>query len=142
MNDPIAAALALLGISDPNIHVAGRDRMPRRSTVSDPRAWTTNGNIFVGDWTETYRRAQKGDAKALTALAAILAHERFHRDVTPDEGPAYETQLDVLKQLKAPAGELAKVKTAQRTVAPRWRGWLPSKPLTMRDLLVGLAQAR
>lgn len=137
MSDPVAAALALLGVADPRVTVASR--RPRKTSSTEPRAWVSSDDdkIYVGDWTDLFQKAKHGDGNALKALAAVIAHERFHKEFGDNEGAAYETQLDTLKRLKGPGLEMATVKAAQQQIAPRWRGWLKSRP-TMQHVLMGL----
>src|SRR5207248_666076 len=56
-------------------------------------------------------------------LAAALAHEQFHVEHGPDEGSAYDRQLEVLRQLGADQrliGEVEQAKTKHRMREERW----------------------
>jgi hypothetical protein len=65
----------------------------------DPRH-PEQGITLVGD-THLFRSAQKGNADAIKKLASLLVHEKYHADHEPGEGPAYDAQIDTLRQLKA-----------------------------------------
>jgi hypothetical protein len=77
---------------------------PRRVANTQTRAFVRTGDptIYVNNHTDTYRRASKGDRRALIDFAGILAHEQQHVDHGEDEIGAYDRQIDVLAGLKAP----------------------------------------
>lgn len=132
----IALALQLLGTGpDPRVTVIAAESA--RLILGDPYtrtcAFVTEGSpkIFVGDWCFALREARQGDARA---LAAIIAHEQFHKDAHAPEGPAYQRQLDVLAQVKAPRKEVDRVKYIQSRVAPSYRV-LRSRPLQVRVMM-------
>lgn len=89
-----------------------------------PNAWVRSdqpGKIFVATWTDIYKKAMKGDQNAIKELAGILAHEQFHIMHGNDEGPAYEQQIKVLRQIGASHSAIDAATLAQRTVAPNYR---------------------
>jgi hypothetical protein len=132
--EAILLALKLLGTGpDPRVKVVSRETAPidwNNYRATEPRAFTRSDDdhIYIGDWSDTFKRARSGDQGALRSLAGMIAHEQFHKDVTKDEGPAYQKELEVLESLRAPGHAIDKVRQAQRTVAPRYRV-LKSKPL-------------
>lgn len=66
-----------------------------------------------------YKKADKGDHAALRHLASLLAHENVHAAGASNEDLAYDTQMDVLRQLMAPESEIADVRRAKDFVANR-----------------------
>jgi hypothetical protein len=86
-----------------------------------PRAWVRSdqpGRIFIATWTDTYKRAKRGDRNAIKELAGLIAHEAYHAKHGPDEGPAYEHQIDVLKAVGARRDAVARAREAQLIIAP------------------------
>jgi len=86
-----------------------------------PRAWVRSdrpGSIFVATWTDTYKRAARGDTNAIKELAGLIAHEAYHATHGPDEGPAYEHQIDLLQAVGARRDAVARARQAQRIIAP------------------------
>jgi hypothetical protein len=71
----------------------------------------------------TYRRAMDGNEDSVKSIAGVLAHEDKHLKSSDrtDEYDPYQTQLGVLKRLKAPNHELHRVWAAQQQIAPRKR---------------------
>jgi hypothetical protein len=70
--------------------------------------------MFVISMSEAYKRAEAGDA---VLLASALAHEQFHVEHGPEEGPAYEEQLRVLRKLDAPASDIAAIERVKAKIA-------------------------
>jgi hypothetical protein len=86
-----------------------------------PVAWVVPDahRIFVLSTSTAYKRAEQGDARL---LASALAHEQFHIDHGPDEGPAYEEQIRVLRKLGAPRGDIEAIAKVKSIVAQYARG--------------------
>lgn len=60
-----------------------------------------NAHVWVPNWTDTFKKAQRGDKEGLIELAGVLAHETYHLRYGREEPPAYEAQIRVLKALGA-----------------------------------------
>lgn len=73
-----------------------------------PDGYTQDGSIYIVPGTNHY-----GDD---VARAGILAHEQYHIDNGPEEGPAYDQQLDVLRQLGAKSSVIQDVERARDSV--------------------------
>lgn len=80
-----------------------------------PAAWVepNRSRILVLAYGKPYNDAKKGNA---TKLAAVIAHELFHIEHGMNEGPAYDEQIRVLKQLGASAKDIHHVETIKAKV--------------------------
>lgn len=117
--------------------------LPRRHAfaVTTPRAWVRSdrpGTIFIATWTETFKRAGEGDRNAVKELAGLIAHETYHVIHGPDEGPAYQQQLEVLKAVGANGAAISRARDAQRIVAPLFVA--PKKVPTRQEVDCGSLQ--
>lgn len=102
-----------------------QDTMPdvRVGTRNLPEGWqarqVTNAYIdrsgkpgitVLDDPQTAYRR---GDPKE---LAGILTHEKYHVEHAPGEGPAYDAQIAMLRQLGAPKSMIQSVLDTRNSV--------------------------
>lgn len=109
----IDGAIALLGVDAPTAPITIVHTAKPAFVMSVAPAWTDGTIVYVNDQSEPYRRAAKGDARA---LAGALAHEAFHVAHGPAEAPAYAEQLRVLRALGAKARDVEPVERAMRIV--------------------------
>jgi hypothetical protein len=101
--------------------------MPRIEVISKrPANLSPNAEAFinadggdviyiVGD-SAVYKAAKSGDKKALIKLAGIVAHERYHLEHGPDEGPAYDAEISMLRRVGADSSLVQGVIRAKDTV--------------------------
>lgn len=91
----------------------------KRAAVGRPVGWVRSDDadpkkVFVANYGDDYKSARGGNQNAMKRLAAIIAHEDFHNRKGFAEVPAYQEQIDVLKQLKAPRGDVLRIQDVQR----------------------------
>ena len=122
---PIEAALDRLHWSaaeTPTIVVVA-ERPERVSLLAE--GWMVHNNdgtarptIYIAGWSELYRDAlaNPDGLKGIIRLAGVLAHERYHIRVGPDEEMAYAEQLIVLQELHAAPLEVTNVQRALEAV--------------------------
>ncbi len=72
--------------------------------------------IYINTKSEVYQAAHRGDRAAIVKLASIIAHEAWHVQNGSDEKGAYQAQLTVLRQLRAPNNLVDGVRRAMKTV--------------------------
>lgn len=121
----VQSALGLLpnAANLPPIQVVSKQQAPKGlSTTAETRAWVMgDGKIYIADWTDTYKDAQRGKKDAIKELAAMIVHEAWHIDHPGGvHGEAYQVQIDTLRELKASAGAISKVVIAQRETCPSY----------------------
>lgn len=88
--------------------------LQRAQPVVQARVYPGDPNIYVSHWGSAYRNAQKGKP---AELAGALAHEVWHlRNGMEDEEGAYDQQLKVLRQLRAPSTLIRDVEHAKELV--------------------------
>jgi hypothetical protein len=103
--DPIASAKQLLvesHIPVPPYPVELVDFRPA-SVPAEVAMWVYVHTqvIWVLTTTTTYTSAKAGDRGSLMLLAAMLVHEGVHAAGNPNEGPAYDAEIDALKKMGA-----------------------------------------
>lgn len=90
------------------------DQAPRQGVLGYVDLTKNDQNIHIPAKSEMYQRANKGDRDALKQLAGSIAHEEYHLEHGADEGPAYDTQIALLKALRAPRRVVAASEEAKR----------------------------
>ena len=92
--------LAQLGMMDlPRVELADRPPTSERGRTTQAFVrWTEDDRtVYVLTTSRAYRTAVRGDVRP---LAALIAHERVHLLNGPNERPAYDEQLRVLRVLR------------------------------------------
>lgn len=93
-----------------------RAHQPAQAWVRADRPAT----IFLNVTSPIYRQAMQGKPEARKELAAQIAHERFHLQHGPDEGPAYQAQIDMLRRLGARRESIDKILHSAHLIAPEF----------------------
>jgi hypothetical protein len=80
--------------------------------------------IYLSTYSDTYLSAKRGDRESLIKLASVIAHEMVHveqnkKHLKPDETPAYDQQLRILRQLNASRLTITRVEKAKSQQATR-----------------------
>ena|SRR3990167_11337160 len=105
--------LASLGLTDlPRVEIVDRPPVSQRGRVTQAFVRWADGDqtVYVLATSRAYRTAQRGDARP---LAALIAHERMHLVNGPDEHPAYDEQLRVLREFRVGRSWIERTKTAR-----------------------------
>jgi hypothetical protein len=71
--------------------------------------------VYIPTWSDVYKAAQHGSREALIKLAAVIAHEAIHVQHGPDERPAYEAEIFMLRRCGAPAKMVDGVRRSMET---------------------------
>jgi hypothetical protein len=120
----VMAALGLLGKEASTLPiqtVSAQNENLARGGQTVSQAWVKPGDntIYVADWTDDYRKAEKGDLQARINLAAAIAHEAYHVSHGEDEAGAYDEQLRVLRDLGAKSSKIKDIERARAYVIPK-----------------------
>jgi hypothetical protein len=104
-------------ISPTNIEIVAPTEHSGHGSVA-AQMWTKAGDpkIYVANWTDVYKKAERGDKKALIQMAAQIAHELYHQDHgtgNETEEGAYDVQIKILKSLNAPKDIITQVENAK-----------------------------
>jgi len=118
--DPIPVAKQLLveaEIPVPQYDIRLWDKRPAGVSLgAEGWVWTGSTVINIPTYTDTYKKARRGDREALVKLASIIVHEGVHADGVPREFTAYNAQLAALAQMDGSCSVIDGVRDAKQVI--------------------------